>query len=188
MHSTVKYYETSNAIDRSTRAASQRIEGERYACCLTRRTSANGKKKCCSNASTRRTSPPPGRSCPNSRTASPAYLGVPSAVAVQSGTAAFPRRPRWEIRDRTRRRSDRPGPLVRGVSEPRPYAGATPVLVDVDPETWTLDTANVRKALTPRTKAVIPVHIYGNPCDMDALFEICEQRKIRSSKTPPKPR
>ena len=105
------------------------------------------------------------------------YLGVPSAVAVQSGTAA--------LHVALAEIGIGPGdevivPALSFVASVNPvlYAGATPVLVDVDPETWTLDMAKVRKALTPRTKAVIPVHIYGNPCDMDALLEICEQHSI----------
>ncbi|MCJ2073103.1 aminotransferase class I/II-fold pyridoxal phosphate-dependent enzyme [Methylobacterium sp. J-030] len=53
--------------------------------------------------------------------------------------------------------------------------GATPVLVDVDPETALLDTKLVHKAITPNTKAVMPVHLYGHPVDMDAIQEIAEE-------------
>jgi perosamine synthetase len=105
------------------------------------------------------------------------YLGVPSAVAVQSGTAA--------LHVALAEIGIGPGdevivPALSFVASVNPvlYAGATPVLVDVDPETWILDMAKVRKALTPRTKAVIPVHIYGNPCDLDALRELCEGEGI----------
>jgi dTDP-3-amino-3,4,6-trideoxy-alpha-D-glucose transaminase len=48
-------------------------------------------------------------------------------------------------------------------------AGATPVLADVDPETWTLDPSSVEKAVTPRTKAVVPVHLYGQCADLGPL-------------------
>jgi perosamine synthetase len=51
-------------------------------------------------------------------------------------------------------------------------AGATPVLVDSDPNTWTLDPEQVRAKITPRTKAIMPVHIYGHPVDMDPLLEL----------------
>jgi perosamine synthetase len=51
-------------------------------------------------------------------------------------------------------------------------AGAVPVLVDSDPNTWTLDTEQVRAKITPRTKAIMPVHIYGHPADMDPLLEL----------------
>jgi perosamine synthetase len=49
------------------------------------------------------------------------------------------------------------------------HAGATPVFVDVDPDTWTLDARAAEAALTERTRAVVPVHLYGQPCDMRAL-------------------
>ena len=49
------------------------------------------------------------------------------------------------------------------------YTGATPVFVDIDPRTWTLDVAQAAAAVTPRTRAVMPVHLYGHPADMDAL-------------------
>ena len=50
--------------------------------------------------------------------------------------------------------------------------GADPVLVDVDPETYTLDVSHVEKRITKRTKAVVPVHLYGQPADMDPLLEL----------------
>lgn len=52
------------------------------------------------------------------------------------------------------------------------HAGATPVLVDVDPRTMNLDPAGVEAAITPRTRALVPVHFAGRACDMDALMDI----------------
>ncbi len=52
------------------------------------------------------------------------------------------------------------------------HAGATPVLVDVEKETWTLDPEELRKAITPRTRAIMPVHIYGQPARIDEIAEI----------------
>ena len=49
--------------------------------------------------------------------------------------------------------------------------GATPVLVDVDPDSWTMAPDQVSAALTPRTKAIVPVHLYGNPADVPAIAE-----------------
>jgi dTDP-4-amino-4,6-dideoxygalactose transaminase len=49
------------------------------------------------------------------------------------------------------------------------YAGAKPVFVDIDPETWTMDPTGLEKALTPRTRAVLPVHLHGRLADMDAI-------------------
>ncbi|MFO1077788.1 MAG: DegT/DnrJ/EryC1/StrS family aminotransferase [Planctomycetota bacterium] len=58
------------------------------------------------------------------------------------------------------------------------HAGATPVLADVDPVTMNLDPAEVRRRLTPRTKAILPVHFAGRPCDMDALMAIGKQHGL----------
>jgi dTDP-4-amino-4,6-dideoxygalactose transaminase len=58
------------------------------------------------------------------------------------------------------------------------YTGATPVLADVDPATFCLDPARFEAAITPRTKAVIPVHLYGQPCDMDAINAIAKKHGI----------
>ena len=55
------------------------------------------------------------------------------------------------------------------------YCGATPVLVDNEPTFWQMDVEDVARKITPRTKAIIPVHIYGHPVDMDALNALaCE--------------
>ena len=55
------------------------------------------------------------------------------------------------------------------------YCGATPVLVDNEPAFWQMDVEDVARKITPRTKAIIPVHIYGHPVDMDALNALaCE--------------
>ena len=58
------------------------------------------------------------------------------------------------------------------------YTGATPVLADVDPDTLCLDPASVRSVLSPRTKAIMPVHLYGHPADMDALTAIADAHGI----------
>jgi perosamine synthetase len=54
------------------------------------------------------------------------------------------------------------------------YTGATPVLADVDADTLCLDVASVKSLITPRTRAIIPVHLYGHPADMDALTELAD--------------
>lgn len=58
------------------------------------------------------------------------------------------------------------------------YCGATAVPVDVDPETFTIDPKEVAKAITPRTKAVMAVHLFGHPCDMDALLALKERHNF----------
>jgi len=58
------------------------------------------------------------------------------------------------------------------------YTGATPVLADVDPGSFCLDTERFEAAITPRTKAVIPVHLYGQPCDMDAISSVAARHGV----------
>jgi len=58
------------------------------------------------------------------------------------------------------------------------HLGATPVLVDVDPTSWCLDPALVEAAITPRTKAILAVHLYGNLCDLDVLLDIGHRHGI----------
>jgi len=56
--------------------------------------------------------------------------------------------------------------------------GATPVLVDIDPATYTMDPVAAAAALTPRSRAIIPVHLYGHPAAMDAIFALGKQHDI----------
>jgi perosamine synthetase len=58
------------------------------------------------------------------------------------------------------------------------HLGATPVFVDILPDTWCIDPARVEAAITTRTKAIIATHLYGNVCDMNALLEIGHQHGI----------
>src|SRR5215472_12610220 len=53
------------------------------------------------------------------------------------------------------------------------YVGARPVFVDIDDASFNLDPELVEKAITPRTRALLPVHLYGNPADLQPLKEIC---------------
>ena len=50
------------------------------------------------------------------------------------------------------------------------YAEAKPVFVDVEPAYWTMDPARIERAITPRTKAIVPVHLFGQPADMDPIL------------------
>jgi dTDP-4-amino-4,6-dideoxygalactose transaminase len=58
------------------------------------------------------------------------------------------------------------------------YCGATPVFVDVDPETYTMDVSQVEKRITRRTAAILPVHLYGQPVDLEPLVEISRRYGI----------
>lgn len=58
------------------------------------------------------------------------------------------------------------------------YTGATPVIVDIEEESWCIDPNEIRKAVTANTKAIIPVHIYGQPCDMGQICEIAKEHGL----------
>jgi dTDP-4-amino-4,6-dideoxygalactose transaminase len=58
------------------------------------------------------------------------------------------------------------------------YTGAKPVLVDIDPHTYAIDVIKITEAITNATKAIIPVHLYGNPVDMDPILEIAKQHDL----------
>ncbi|HKV05132.1 MAG TPA: DegT/DnrJ/EryC1/StrS family aminotransferase [Candidatus Acidoferrales bacterium] len=59
------------------------------------------------------------------------------------------------------------------------YCGAIPVFVDIDPATANLDPKLIERAITPRTRAILPIHLYGRPADMDAIREIAARRNLR---------
>ena len=58
------------------------------------------------------------------------------------------------------------------------YTGATPVFVDIDPRTFTIDVEAIEGAITERTKAILPVHLYGQPADMDPILDIAKRHGL----------
>jgi len=59
------------------------------------------------------------------------------------------------------------------------HANATPVIVDVEESSWCIDPVEIEKAITPKTKAIIPVHIYGQSCDMEAIMKIANKYNLK---------
>ncbi len=105
------------------------------------------------------------------------YHGVPYALAVSNGTVAL----HLSIVSHGIGPGDEvivPDFTFAATANAVIHAGAVPVIVDVDPQTWTIDPAAIEKAITSRTKAVIPVHIYGHPCAMSKIEEIQKDRKL----------
>jgi dTDP-4-amino-4,6-dideoxygalactose transaminase len=106
-----------------------------------------------------------------------AYLGAKHAIGVNSGTDA--------LMIGLRALGIGPGDEV--VTTPFSFfataesisnVGATPVFVDIDPRTFNLDHRLVEDAITPRTKAIMPVHLYGRPCEIDAILDIAARRGL----------
>lgn len=58
------------------------------------------------------------------------------------------------------------------------YTGATPILVDVEPSSWGIDVEKIVEVITNKTKAIIPVHLYGNPCYIDSVIKIADKHGL----------
>ncbi len=105
------------------------------------------------------------------------FLGVKGAVALQSGTAAI-HMALYELGIRPGDEVIVPALTFAATVNPVLYTGATPVIVDVDSKTWNIDPQKIRQAITKKTKAVIPVHLYGNPCHMMEIVDIAEEHDL----------
>lgn len=105
------------------------------------------------------------------------YLHVEHTVSLQSGTAAL-HMALVELGITTGDEVILPSLTFVATANPIRYVGATPVFVDVDPITWNISPKEIEKAITSKTKAIIPVHLYGNPCDMSVIMEIAEKHQL----------
>lgn len=102
------------------------------------------------------------------------YIGAKSAVSTQSGTAAI-HIALYELGIRQDDEVIVPSLTFVATINPILYVGAKPVIVDIDPDTWNIDPCEIKRAITKNTKAIIPVHLYGNPCDMDAITKLAKE-------------
>ncbi|MGI9146848.1 MAG: DegT/DnrJ/EryC1/StrS family aminotransferase [Chloroflexota bacterium] len=100
-----------------------------------------------------------------------AYCGVPFCVAVANGTDAL----HLALRAAGVGQGDEVITVAHtffATTEAIVMAGATPVYVDIDPRTFTMDVSQIEARITPRTKAIMPVHLYGQMADMDPIMDI----------------
>lgn len=105
------------------------------------------------------------------------YLGGKKAVSTQSGTAAL-HVALYELGIGEGDEVIVPALTFIATVNPVVYVGAKPVFVDVDIKTWNISPDKITKKITKRTKAIIPVHFYGNPCNMDEIMKIARKYNI----------
>jgi dTDP-4-amino-4,6-dideoxygalactose transaminase len=106
-----------------------------------------------------------------------AYLGVQHAVAVASGTDAL----HLALAAAGIGAGDEvitsPFTFI-ATAEAIRYLGATPVFVDIDPKSFNIDPARIEAAITPKSRAILPVHLFGQPADMAAIESICAKHGL----------
>jgi len=105
------------------------------------------------------------------------YCGVQYGVATSNGTVAI----HLALLGLGIREGDEvllPSLTFVASANPVLYVGATPVFVDVDETSWTLDPEQLERSITPRSRAIVVVHLYGQPCAMDKILEIARRHRL----------
>jgi len=106
------------------------------------------------------------------------YVGAQHAVAVSTGTAAL----HLSLEAAGIQAGDEvllPTTTFTATAEAVTYVGAQPVLVDIDTDTMNIDPEDAARRITPKTKAIIPVHLGGQPCDMDEIQALARVHRLR---------
>jgi dTDP-4-amino-4,6-dideoxygalactose transaminase len=106
------------------------------------------------------------------------YVGAQDAIAVSTGTAAL----HLSLEAAGVRAGDEvllPTTTFTATAEAVTYLGGRPILVDIDPVTMNIDTADAARRITRKTKAIIPVHLGGQPCEMDEIQALARAHQLR---------
>ena len=106
------------------------------------------------------------------------YIGAQYGVAVCNGTAAL-ETALYGIGVREGDEIIMPSFTIISCALAALRLGARPVLVDIDPDTWNMDTTQLESKITPKTTVIMPVHIYGLPVDMDPVFECASEHSLK---------
>ena len=105
------------------------------------------------------------------------YIGVKHAVCLNSGTDAL----HLALRALNIGKGDEVITVAFtfvATTESVEIVGATPVFVDIDENTFNMDASKIEEKITPKTKAILPVHLYGQPCEMDKIMEIAKKHNL----------
>lgn len=112
-----------------------------------------------------------------------AYLGVENLLLVSNGTLAL------QIAYRAMSLNEPiNGAAAEAITTPFTFIatasslkwdGITPVFADIDPDTWCLDPKNIEEAITPNTRAIVPVHVFGSACDVEAIDAIAQRHQLK---------
>ena len=105
------------------------------------------------------------------------YVGAQRAVSTQSGTAAL-HMALYQLGIGEGDEVIVPSLTFIATINPVLFVRAKPVIVDVDPITWNIDSQEIRKAITKKTKAIIPVHLYGSVCNIDEIIKIARENNL----------
>ncbi len=105
------------------------------------------------------------------------YIGAERAVSTQSGTAAL-HMALYQLGIGEEHEVIVPTLTFIATINPVLFVGAKPVIVDVDPIAWNIDPQEIRKAITKKTKAIIPVHLYGSVCNIEEIIEIARENNL----------
>ncbi|KPD22107.1 DegT/DnrJ/EryC1/StrS family aminotransferase [Idiomarina zobellii] len=111
------------------------------------------------------------------------YLGVENLLLVSNGTLALQIAYR-ALGVSTTNRDEKPEAITTpftfvATASSLKWEGVEPVFADIDPDTWCLDPKNIEKAITPQTKAIVPVHVFGNACEVEAIDEIANKHGLK---------
>lgn len=106
------------------------------------------------------------------------YCDMPYGIAVSNGTTAL----QLAVRLLDLKPGDEvimPTFTIISCAQAITYCGGIPVLIDSDPHNWQMDVNQIESKITPRTRAIMVVHIYGHPADMDTILEIAHKHRLR---------